>query len=277
MNRRIPIVALVALALSHIASAQPADPKPADAPRTESRYARVCTIGASVTAGAGRDASLAALLDRAIRGEHAPVQNLATVFFFAGPTPSARKQVDRCLRDKATLVVGLDALFWFAYGRVAGETEAQRDAGRLVRFRRGLRELERLTMPLVVGDIPDMRHADPRMLPPHAVPSRDALAAVNRELAQWAAAREHVLVLPLAKWAARLEGGSFKLPPRGEAAAIVLPRERAMSADRLHPSRVGQVALAHRVVLRLREHFAGEADALSLDFWKTIEALGLAR
>ncbi len=274
MIRLAPLLVVAAC----VVQAAPAQPRPDDSTKpSDSRYARVYTIGASVTAGAGRDASLAALLDRAIPGDHAPVQNLASMFFFAGPTPSARKQVDRCLHDKATLVVGLDALFWFAYGRVSGETEEARTESRLVRFRRGLREMERLTMPFVIGDIPDMRHADPRMLPPHAIPSPSALAAINRALAKWAAGREHVTVLPVASWAKKLEGGTFKLPPRGKAEPIVLPKERAMSPDRLHPSRVGQVALAHRVVQRLRKRFADEAVELSLDFWKTVEALGLLR
>ena len=51
------------------------------------------------------------------------------------------------------LVVGVDFLFWFCYG------EGSTDAGRAQRFETGLKLLEQIPCPLVVGDIPDASSA----------------------------------------------------------------------------------------------------------------------
>ncbi|MFQ5506437.1 MAG: hypothetical protein ACE5F1_16830, partial [Planctomycetota bacterium] len=141
-----------------------------------SLLARVVTIGASLTSGAAAELPLAKILDLAIAGEHRRVQQFATELFFMKPRLSGKAQIDRCVRRRPTLVLGIDFLFWYGYGQMRGTDEIPR---RLRLLEEGLEQLARLDCPIVVGDFPDMRGADPRMLSPVQVPSKKALAALN--------------------------------------------------------------------------------------------------
>ena len=95
---------------------------------------------------------------------------------FMQPEVLGRQQLDEALKLKPTLVVGLDFLFWFCYGD--GNTSAER----LQRFERGLKLLEAVQCPLILGDIPDASGASESMLTPDQIPSAQAMAAANRRL-----------------------------------------------------------------------------------------------
>jgi hypothetical protein len=121
-----------------------------------------------------------------------PVENLAHAFFFMQPEAAGQTQVRDAIESKPTLVIGIDFLFWFCYG-----TQARTDAERLKRFDHGLKLLETIPCPLIVGDIPDASAAVGGMLSESQMPSRAVLTAANERLRKWAAGRPEVTVVPL--------------------------------------------------------------------------------
>jgi len=166
---------------------------------------RVFMIGASASSGfllqadVGVPTSLTDVLEAALVSEHEPVQASTSLSFFLSPLASGEKQIDKALAYEPTLLLALDFLFWFGYGRVASE-----DA-RLERLEQGLWLLDKLEGPLVVCDLPDMSAAlDGRgpfgvpMLRPSQIPRGATLERLNAMLAAWAAERGDVIVVPLA-------------------------------------------------------------------------------
>jgi hypothetical protein len=164
-------------------------------------FDRVVIIGASASAGytamPGPDAPKLEQLrfsrywDAALLAPHEPVRSLASLLFFLSPEPSARQQLSRALAMQPTLVAGSDFLFWFCYGPVkTNETRA-------VRLETGLKLLESVPCPLLIGNIPDASGADQDMLPPEYVPTKAEMDAANRRIKQWAAKRRNVVVLNL--------------------------------------------------------------------------------
>ncbi len=256
---------------------------PASAQEPVARPAAVAVIGASVSAGfvdriTGTDAErnqtlrLAAVLGAVWPRERADIRSFADAMFFLDPDAKGVAQVERALRAAPDLVVGIDFLFWFGYGDVGASDDPT--AARLARLGKGLALLERLPCPLVVGDLPDMRDANPRMLPPRLVPSVEELAAVNEAIHAWAGARPGVAVFPLAEWvqAVRQHGDTVESGGR----RISLPPEALLQTDRLHATRLGVGLLVHRLVPRclallppehpLRDHLP--------DFGELIEQIG---
>src|SRR5206468_11377966 len=97
----------------------------------------------------------------------------------------------QALMSKPTLVVGIDFLFWFCYG------EGPTDKDRMQRFEQGLKLLETVQCPLVLGDIPDASGASNDMLPADQIPSAETMSAANRRLKQWAATRRQIVIVSL--------------------------------------------------------------------------------
>jgi hypothetical protein len=187
---------------------------------------RVAVIGASVSAGFASP-SLATSL-RAGLPATADVLDAASVAFFRDPFANGRAAVDAARAHRPTLTLALDFLFWFAY------VDAPADA-RLQRLDDGLALLATIPGSLAVGDLPDMRNANPRMLGPAAVPPAAELATMNARIHAWASARPATLVLPMAAWTAPLvTGAEIELAP-GER----VPAAELMFLDGLHPNGLG--------------------------------------
>ena len=127
---------------------------------------------------------------------------------------------------------------------------------------RGLRELERFEVPVLVGDVPDMTGAAEWMLAPEQVPPVEALGAGNERIRGWAAGRPEVVLLPLSDWTAPLRA----------AAPVVLDETgrtgepgRLMSRDGLHPNEEGLRYVLRKVFALARERFPGTpSDALAI-------------
>ena len=187
------LVFLLCLGVSHAATS-----------KTNSPWERVVMIGASVSAGftaseplggpSTPQYRLSRYVDAALLVPHEPVQNLANTFFFIQPELLARQQMDATLKAKPTLVLAVDFLFWFCYGEGATDQE------RLQRFEKGLKMLEGITCPLVLGDIPDASAAVNGMLRPEQIPGTNAMAAANRRLNKWAETRSNVVILRLSEF-----------------------------------------------------------------------------
>jgi len=133
-------------------------------------------------------------VDAALLVPHEPLQNLANTFFFLQPELLGRQQIEQALKARPTLVLGADFLFWFCYG------DGSTDEERLRRFEKGLKMVEAIKCPLVLGDIPDASAAVDGMLRPEQVPSTNAMRAANQRLNEWAASRPNVVILRLSKF-----------------------------------------------------------------------------
>jgi hypothetical protein len=207
---------------------------------------RIVLIGASATAGfmlpeplGGPKTDLLRLdryLDAALLAPHQPLRNLGHSLFFLQPEQAGRQQVDQALKLDPSLLIGADFMFWFCYG--AGRTDEER----LQRLEYGLKLLEPVRCPLVIGDIPDASATVNIMLRPDQIPTPKALAAANARLRAWAAQRKLVFVLPLHDFmAGAISNRSLTLHgqtlPAGKTRAL-------LQDDNLHPTPAGAATIA---------------------------------
>lgn len=207
-------------------------------------------IGASATAGftaseplGGTNTPWFALhryVDAALTAPHAPAQNLGTAFFFLQPQFIGQQQIIHALTNHPTLVIGVDFPFWFCYG------EGTNDAARLQRFDQGLKLLESIPCPLVLGDLPDASAAVNKILRPDQMPSLTAIAAANQRLNAWAAGRSQVVVVELSTFM-RQAATNRALTIGGYTLADGTTR-MLLQNDALHPSPPGCAVLALAVL-----------------------------
>jgi hypothetical protein len=202
---------------------------------------RIVMIGASATSGftkkellGGTNTQFLQLnryVDAAITAPHESVQNMSSAFFFTNPQKYSETQMARALKADPTLVVGLDFLFWCCYGKGSNDVE------RLTRFDQGLKLLESVPCPLVVGDLPDASGAVGKLLSPEQMPGSNVLAAANARLAVWAAPRTNVIVISLANFM-RAAVRDEPVEAKHNAFAAGTTR-RLLQEDGLHPTTAG--------------------------------------
>ena len=107
----------------------------------------------------------------------------------------------------------------------------------------GLKLLERLPCPLVVGDIPDASSAtNTGIISADMVPSEAARRAANERLKKWAATRKQVTIVPLAEFMRAVKADeAIKLHntilPAGKTRTL-------LQADGLHPTPRGAAVLS---------------------------------
>jgi hypothetical protein len=208
-------------------------------------WARMVIIGASVSHGftfaepsggpQTKELALDRYLDAAVVAPHEPAQNLASEMFFMVPDDMGHTQIRQALTNNPTLVIGIDFLFWFCYGH--GETDQER----LDHFEKGLKLLEAVECPLIIGDIPNASPALNRALSPGQFANAEVRAAANRRLKEWAAQHRQVVVVPAARFM-RTVLANKALTLHG--LSIAQGRTRALlQGDCLHPSRRGSAVL----------------------------------
>jgi len=213
----------------------------------DSVWQRVVVIGASASGGfvlsepfggtTTTQCKLNYYLDAAIAAPHKPVKNLGTALFFLNPDALGPQQVEAATNARPTLVVAVDFLFWFCYGD--GDTDAERAE----HFETGLKLLERIPCPLIVGDIPDASSAtNSGIISAAQVPSEAARRAANDRLKKWAAAHPQVTVMPLAKFMRAVKANeAIKIR------SLTLPAGKTrelLQADGLHPNPRGAAVLS---------------------------------
>ena len=273
----IPLAASVAPPALHAFAEPPAaiapaaidDATPARA-QEPAKPVRIAVIGASASAGFGcvirerredgewsASFDLAGMLKLACPDDAIVTSDLATGNFFLAPMRIGAKAVERAVRFEADCVVALDFLFWFLYGVEGPEGKlVEKEEDRLAKFERGLAMLEAITAPVLLGDLPDMRAAQGRMLGKRQVPARETLDAANARLAEWAAKRPNVRIVPLSSMQADLASGDgleiagTRLKPSEEAPLL--------QRDALHPAPLGLAGLACELRPRI-------ADACGID------------
>lgn len=207
-------------------------------------------IGASATSGftmkeplGGTNTQFLRLnryIDAAITGQHRQATNFASALFFTQPVKTGESQLTRALNEKPTLVVAVDFLFWFCYGKVSNDVE------RASRFEEGLRLLERIPCPVVIGDLPDASGAVGKILSAEEVPGTDALAAANARLSAWVTQRTNVYVVPLANFMRAAVHDEAIVAKHYSLSAGTT--RRLLQADGLHPTSAGCSALALNIL-----------------------------
>jgi len=262
--RSLAVVAVFAMAAFAQSPVEPGGARKAAA-KTAS-LPRLHVIGASVSGGF-RDGPMAgaAVADETVSlqqvlkawcGEHARATTHPTMQMmgmFTNPPQIGSQQVAGAQKAKAAGVLAVDFAFWFAYGYVDGDDEAQARSELLAR---GLELLDGLTCPLVLGDLPDMTGASPRMLKPAQIPSVALQATLNAQIAAYAKARPHVRLVPLSTLLRQLKIDGVDLPlqdgpVRAQPGAL-------LQGDQLHANRLGMAYLGWFLQPALRSLFAAE-------------------
>ena len=229
---------------------------------TNRLWQKIVMVGASASAGftvmeplGGTNTlvlRLSRYVDAALIAPHAPVLNLGHALFFLQPESTGRAQMTRALAEQPSVLFAVDFLFWFCYG------QGTNDAERLQRFEGGLKLLEPVTCPLVLGDLPDASASVNKMLRPDQIPSSNALAAANARLRTWAAPRANVALVPLSQFMhAVARNQAFSAHGRSWPAGKT---RRLLQPDNLHPSADGAAALALVALeeLRLQQEFPAQ-------------------
>ena len=212
-----------------------------------SPWNRVVVIGASASAGfvlaeplggpETMNCKLRYYLDAAIAAPHPPLQDFSTALMFLNPDDLGPQQMESAIAAKPTLVIGVDFLFWSCYGR--GLTDAER----MQRFEAGLKLLDQVRCPLVVGDIPDASAAtNTGIISSDMVADAAVLSAANARLKAWAARRPKVAVVPLARFM-RTIAANQALTVHGRKYPAGSTR-RFMQSDELHPTPRGAALLS---------------------------------
>jgi hypothetical protein len=194
------------------------------------------------------------------------VRDWSTASFFTRPLEIGPSAVQRCLQNPSDAILAIDFLFWFAYGDLdaKGEPiveESQRDG----LFEVGLSLLDSIEVPILVGDLPDVRGASPRMLSRWQVPSVETLERLNTRLRAWAGSKPNVRVFPLGertRMALEDRGppttGPHVAGPReriGDSSEVArrtdVPSPALVQRDRLHPTFEGLVLMAEAAILAM--------------------------
>lgn len=167
-------------------------------------------------------------------------------FFFVNPGPTGRGEIDRALKIKPTLVLGLDFLFWYVYGTVTAEGKPMTTgADRLSNLQLGLDQLDRIVnagIPLVIADIANMHDAIGKMLSENQVPDVQTIGNANTRIMEWVKARPLVKIMPLSQILETLKsGGAIDLAGKSWNPAEL---GELLQNDQLHPTFAGTVVLA---------------------------------
>lgn len=260
-----------------LVSPSPAQTKPSERPGTrpfpvrshgvlqKKDLSRIVFIGASVSDGFGNGLPPSVLAQRVLKDRGFKILRFTSSLFFMQPLKIGPLQMRRALKAKPTLLIGIDFLFWFGYGWM------NKDA-RMKRLEKGLALLDQFPGKILVGNLPDMHGADPRMLAPRQIPAVGTLKTMNDRIAQWVKKRPRVRLFDLSAHVDRMRKKGIVLPSRDKR---VRPRrisaKELMSKDRLHPSKQGVRYLLH-LVLGSLERWGGSALKASLA-WDFAEAM----
>ena len=216
--------------------------------RAPAPLAHPAVVGASVSAGVGLDPSadplqgqqsklrLSTVVDASIVGAHEASADFADFMFFSAPKPTAKRSVKDALDAKPSVLVALDYLFWLGYG--PGDERA-----RLGRLEEGLKALESVKQPVLLGDLPDFNgvQVSRMLLAPEAIPTRDVLDKLDARILEWSKAHKNVVLVPVRQMFQRLNSGEdFTLHGNKFDKDA---RARLMQKDGLHTTLEGTAAL----------------------------------
>jgi hypothetical protein len=244
---------------------------------------RVHVIGASVSGGfvdgplfgaetQGDSVSMRHMLKKWSDGEVKVTTHPALAMWnlFKDPVGTGRAEIDLAKKRKADLVVAVDFPFWFAYGYVSGPELA----ARMELLETGLKYLQELQVPVVIGDLPNMKGAAVRMMSPRQVPSEPVLKALNARLKKFADNNDKVTLVPMAQIVHELKVDGVKLPLEG--GELQTKPGALLQEDQLHATRLGMALLVFELQDTLRAQFP-KGHALHEQKWtfeEFVEAAG---
>ncbi len=218
----------------------------AEAVKEEHVLTRAVVAGASVSDGFGlgnelaTSVKLAHVFEAICLKDGADFTPLGDSRFFMDPRGAGKRIVDASLKADATCFIGIDFLFWYAYG-------SKSEARRLQHLELALSELERLKCPVLIGDMPDMSMAleggymGRPLITKGMVPSEEMLVLLSKRLKAWVAERSNAQIIPLAMLLGKIKSGE-SIEMRG---LRYEPEElpTLLQADNLHLTTTGSIAL----------------------------------
>lgn len=218
------------------------------APKAPAALEKVAIVGASVSAGVGLDPTsdplqgqesklrLAHVVEASIVGAHGPLVDLSDYMFFSAPKPTAKRRAKEAVDAKPSVLVAIDFLFWLGYG--PGSEKA-----RLERVDEGLKALEGVKGPILLGDLADFNgvQVSRMMLAPEAIPPKEVLEKLNARIAEWAKGHKNVTVVPIREMFRKVNAGEeFEIHGNKFDKGA---RARLMQDDGLHTTIEGTCAL----------------------------------
>jgi len=233
-----------------------AQDRTADIPASSSNVEkqRIVVMGASASDGFGLSVRLSDALALRLDEKRIIVENVSSSAFFFATEREGRQQITEAMAKKPTAIIGIDFLFWFAYG-------SRKEEDRAPMLEKGLKLLESVELPLVLGELPDMSEAIGRMLAKRQVPSKEALASLNSRIREWAKDRKNITLVPLGKLLDRMRNGEdLQLEGLPYDAKSLPPM---LQIDKLHPTLDGVFVLAELSLVGLRS-LPGVLDATAL-------------
>jgi hypothetical protein len=230
--------------------------------------------------------ALRSVLTTSYRAAKVRLYEFANMAMFMNPRKIGREQVEVALKRKASLVIGIDFLFWFVNGRRSRiwdpETQkldvAAMQAAEAQKLQYGLDLIEKRLLPMgitvVIGDIPDMEGCDPRICPPWMIAPRRASERANQRIRAFAQAHERVLLYPLARRAKEMRSDRFAIQlgddeRLGTVAGL-------LQVDLLHTTTLGSAVLAQDLLNWLAEKLPKEhpARVAGVSFAELLERAG---
>ncbi|QDU69813.1 hypothetical protein [Engelhardtia mirabilis] len=235
------------------------------APVAPATLERIALLGASATGGfnlnaeLGRAASMADFLELALVTPPAALLDASDLMLFSSPLDRGGEAIAAAAAFGPTATLAVDLPFWFVHGPYRGDRD-RRDA-----FEWLLNSLDGEFGDLVLGTVPTMGpEVAEWMVAPSLRAKDETVAWANGRLAQWAAEREHVVIVPMAEFLADLRAGR-DLTLRGQTFEGE-DVEEFLQGDGLHPTVVGTAALLMLVLDGLDRHAGGSlAGELSWD------------
>ncbi len=258
-TRVVVLLALFGIALPVWAQA-PAVQAPTSIVRAEGHpLSRVAFIGASVSAGfgnaqelkVGRSIKLGGFFQQMLGADlgSSQIYDYGSSQLFVDPLGLGKQQVEEASKQKPTLVIGIDYLFWYAFGypRIGNPR-------RMEGLRMGLKRLDEFDCHLIVGDLPNVDHAlrgkSPLrggypILRPGQIPSEVERLAMNKLIHEWASKKSNVKVFPLADLMKQMVGGK-EMTLRGNTWKVE-KLDQILQSDLLHPKVRGFVWVSMHV------------------------------
>ena len=213
-------------------------------------FNRVVVTGASVTAGYGittppvkgdlgaYQVNMKHIMEGMITSKHEDVIYFGDLYFFKKSKENAKVFIEKIKECQPTLVVGIDFLFWFGHGTPPKDVDVQ--AYRMEKLQFALESLEQLSVPVIIGNLPDVSGAVGKMLSANQIPTKETLQKLNERIHRWGNSHENVTVIDAySLWSKAMRGEEIVLFdftwPEGSQATL-------LQKDMLHTKLEGTVA-----------------------------------
>ncbi|MBC8522612.1 hypothetical protein H8D29_01665, partial [PVC group bacterium] len=168
-------------------------------------FSRVVVTGASVSSGFGvttppikgdlgaYPVNMKHILEGMITTDHEAVEFFGDLLFFRKSKANAEAYIEKIKEHKPTLVIGIDFLFWFGHGTPPIGSEIA--AYRMEKLNFALSLLEQLKVPIIVGNLPNVRQAIGKMLSASQVPTAEMLEKLNERIHAWGEEHENIKIV----------------------------------------------------------------------------------